>query len=387
MLHPNSITYELSSHIQKVKNNQHVLACDYKRANGSIGKKFTICDDVKTENGLKYFNNLCVVNGYHWYEILLENKPTKIFLDIETSNGVYEKVRQGVELMLKMIKDWLNFKGITLQPNAFHILDSSNDKKISFHVVSKPYLKNLYHVGALVRRLTCFVFNQRYNEAHKNTYNFETLFDNDDNYIVDEQIYTRNRQFRLAGMCKMGSDRVLKGLRPESSFLQCSHVEKEIECLEIDDSIPFSTSMKAQNMFACVDNKWVRITQTSYSSKKMKSNLPPHLSGLRIHLNNYLGGDRITGSTYNIINGTWCLSTSSKRCGIARKTHKSNHIWIVVNSWQRKCYQKCFDEKCYDKQCNIVIPPHFWSKLDQYTKGECTMPNREIYERRMYDDK
>lgn len=377
MFHPHPITYELSSHIQKVTPNQHVLACDYKRPNGSIGKKFTICDDVKTENGLKYFNNLCVVNGYHWYEILLENKPTKIFLDIETSNGVYEKVRQGVELMLKMIKEWLSFKGITLQPNAFHILDSSNDKKISFHIVSMPYLKNLYHVGALVRRLTCFVFSQRYEESHKNTYNFETLFDNDDNYIVDQQIYTRNRQFRLAGMRKLGSDRVLKGLRPESSFLQCSHVEKEIECLEIDNSIPLSTSMKAQNMFALVDNEWVRITQSYYSSKKMKSNLPPALSGLRIHLNNWLGSDRVTNSTYNIRNGTWRLATSSKKCGIANRTHKSNHIWIVVNPWLRECYQECFDENCRDKRCNIVISKHFWSKWDEYTRKSFWMPDRD----------
>lgn len=375
MLHPYPISYELSSHIQKVKNNQHVLACDYKRANGSIGKKFTICDNIKTENGLKYFNNLCVVNGYHWYEILLENKPTKIFLDIETSNGVYEKVRQGVELMLKMIKELLKFKEITLLSNAFHILDSSNDKKISFHIVGEPYLKNLYHVGALVRRLTCFVFNQRYEEAHKNTYNFETLFDNDDNYIVDQQIYTRNRQFRLAGMCKMGSDRVLKGLRPESSFLQCSHVEKEIECLEIDNSIPFSTSMKAQNMFSLVDDEWIRVARSYISTKSIKSNLPNALSGLNIHLNNLSG--HITGSTYNIINGTWRLSTSSKKCGIAKKIHKSNHIWIVVNPWQRKCYQKCFDDNCYDKQCNIEIPKHFWSKWDKYMKGEYRMPNAD----------
>lgn len=370
------ITYELASHLQKVTANQHVLACDYRRPNGTIGKKFTICDNINTENGLKNFKNLCVVNGYHWYEILLENKPTKIFLDIETSNGVYEKVRQGVELMLKMIQDWFKFKEIILPPNAFHVLDSSNNKKISFHVVGGSYLKNLYHVGALIRRLTCFVFSERYEENHKN-YDFETLFDNDDNYIIDQQIYTRNRQFRLAGMCKMGSDRVLKGLSPESSFLQCSHVDKEIECLEIDKSIPSSTSMKAQNMFAYIDNKWIRVSQTYTSIKTLKSCLPNGLSGLRIHLNNWLGSERITGITFNNINTTWRLATSSKKCGIAKRTHKSNHTWIVVNPWKRKCYQKCFDENCYDKQCDIEIPKHFWSKWNNYTDKCIYIPDSD----------
>ena len=95
--------------------------------------------------------------------------------------------------MLQIWVDTQRLKG------DFHVLDSSNDKKSSFHIVGGPCLKNPYHVGALIRRLTLFVYSARYEDTQQK-FNFESLFDNDGKYIIDEQIYTHNRQFRLCNM-------------------------------------------------------------------------------------------------------------------------------------------------------------------------------------------
>ena len=361
-----SITFELTSHLQNVKSSQHVLACDYRRQDGSIGKFFTIIDNIFTDVGKKQFEHLVSKHGNHWYEILQENIPTRVFIDIETSNGDYNKVKNGVESLVKMINIWCVEKNIQ-DVGPIHILDSSNSEKISFHLIGGPYMKNSYHVGALVRRFTFFIYSARNTEGIKDNFNLENFFDNDNNYIIDEQIYTRNRQFRLSNQCKMNSNRILRGVGTFESFLQC-YGHSFVECLEIDDSEAVSTSKRALDLFANVDGEWVKKDYyANVSLKTIKSELPDSLSNLRIYLENWLNEGRITITSFDIRSGTWRLSTSSKICHIAKRKHASNHIWLIVNPFQRKCYQKCFDENCrghYD----IEIPEDLWLKWVECAK-------------------
>tara|TARA_E500000331_G_C17214730_1_gene695371 strand:- start:350 stop:1471 length:1122 start_codon:yes stop_codon:yes gene_type:complete len=360
------ITYELSSHLNAVKPFQHVLACDYQRGDKSIGKCFTIIDNISTDIGKQQMTALIKGYGNHWYEILQENIPTKIFVDIETSNGDYNKVKCGVEAMVKMINIWCEEKDIKNFDN-FYVLDSSNDKKISFHIIGGPYMKNSYHVGALIRRITFFIYAARNTEGVKDNFNLEYFFDKDNNFIIDEQIYTRNRQFRLAGQCKMGSERILRGIGTFSSFLQY-HGHDFNECLEVDESEPMSTSKGAHNLFVNIDGEWARLDgKTSLTLKTIKSELPDVLSTLRVYLENWLGEGRITVSAFDIITGAWRLSTSSQICHIAKRKHAHNHIWLVVNPFRQRCYQKCFDENCRGEH-DIEIPEHLWSKWSECTK-------------------
>ena len=235
---------------------------------------------------------------------------------------------------------------------SFIVLDSSNEKKCSFHLIGGPYFKNLYHVGALIRKLTCYIHLKRKEDSNMNY-----LFDNEDKYIVDEAIYTLNRQFRLAEMCKLGSTRVLKGCTWKESLLQgvCT---QPVEFLEIDGAEPLSTSYSALAMFTCVDGVWVRKGSCRQQQQRLRcDNLPSTMNGVIEFLERQWS---ITNTQFYISTGCYMLSTTSKRCNIARRAHRGNHIWFKLDPWKREVVQKCFDDSCRNREWKLNIPPAVW---------------------------
>ena len=349
-----SVHYTLQAAIDSLKPDEHVLACDTQLSN-RVGKKFMTCPNVvKNDN---YFNRLIHLHGPHFYEILLPNRPSRIFVDIETENGEYEKVKRGVETFIKMLEMWVDSQPLK---GGFIVLDSSNDKKASFHIIGGPCLKNPFHVGALIRRLTLFVYSSRYEET-QNQFDFESLFDNDNKYIIDEQIYTHNRQFRLCNMSKLGSNRTLKGCKTVDSFIQPLGVTHGyLDCLEIDNTEPQSTSKKASNIFTMIDGKWERTIPLTYTLKGIPTELPPKLSGLRSYCEVWMQHGQVGKCTFNVRNGTYRLATTCKRCSIAQRFHKSNHTWLMINPWQCEVYQMCFDENCMGKKFKVPVGDNIW---------------------------
>ena len=360
-----SVHYTLQAAIDTKQSDEHVLACDT-QLTGRVGKKFMTCPNIKTEDGLKHFQRLIRSHGPHFYEILLPDRPTRIFVDIETENGVYEKVKRGVETFVVMLDMWINHGdhgGLAQAANPLRILDSSNSKKTSFHIVGGPLIFNPFHVGALVRRLTLWVYSARYEETQQK-FDFESLFDNDNNYIVDEQIYTHNRQFRLSNMCKISpTPRYLKGCTTAESVLQNPvniagfHGWK---CSEIDESEPVSTSKKATGIYTMIDGNWERTIPLSYTMKGVPSELPSKLVGLRAFCEVWMQHGQVGKCTFNVRNGTFRLATSCKRCSISQRFHKSNHTWLVVNPWQCEVYQMCFDENCMGKKFKVPVNESLW---------------------------
>ena len=361
----NKTFYTLQGAIDSMKDGEHVLACDT-QLSGRVGKKFMTCPYIKTEKGLIHLKRLIKLHGPHFYEILLPDRASRIFVDIETENGVYENVKRGVETFVKMLQMWVESQGSIVENFPFHILDSSNEKKCSFHVVGGPCLKNPYHVGALIRRLTLFIYSARYEENQHN-FDFESLFDKDGNYIIDEQIYTHNRQFRLCNMCKLSPNpRYLKGCTTPESLVQLLDSDFHLTCLEIDDVEPCSTSKKAMDIFTRADGSWVRVLSVGGSMKGIKATLPDSLMKIRIWLEVWMGHGKITGTTFDIRNGYYRFTTSCKKCQIAKRFHKSNHTYIILNPWQRLAHQKCFDENCSRSEFLIPVPDDLWLTWSQY---------------------
>ena len=87
----------------------------------------------------------------HWYEVIRADRGTRIFLDIESTAKSRDEVLRGVHSLMKVMKALVKvFADIE---EEFYLLDSSDDKKASFHVVGAHlYLKDVFSVGALVRR-------------------------------------------------------------------------------------------------------------------------------------------------------------------------------------------------------------------------------------------
>lgn len=327
--------YSLADAVQHVNDTNAVYAIDSRRRNGTIGKMFMVKTQTEVEEALEQ-------HGWHCYEILLPDRPTRVFVDIETLDGDYETVKRGAQTFVQMLKMW--------NDSEYTLLDSSNDKKCSFHIVGGPYLKNPYHVGALIRRITCFIW-AAVNSEQQN-YDIKSLFDKNGTYIVDECIYTCNRQFRLAQMSKMGTHRVLRGCTWQESMLQ-SVAAKPVECLEIDNSEPISTNMKTMDCFTQVDGTYVRKIQRI--SDLVQSIIPASLHPVVEHI------PQITQVKFDVRTGCYTLYSYSKKCKIANREHKSNHTWFILNPWSRYVFQKCFDDDCRCKHHELNIPIQKWS--------------------------
>ena len=106
--------YRLDEALAICNDNQHVLACDTTKGNGMVGKKFFVCPNLWTPEGDSHFKRLVRENGPHFYEILQPDRPTHIFMDIETTNGVYDRVKAGVEVLCKMIRMWMEHMEINM---------------------------------------------------------------------------------------------------------------------------------------------------------------------------------------------------------------------------------------------------------------------------------
>ena len=270
----------------------------------------------------------------HWYECLLENRPSRIFLDIESSlpvdlNSILASLKEAVQLQFK------------IEPNI-EVLDSCCDTKQSWHViVTNIYLKNVYHVGAFVRRLV--------------------LFTNEE--AIDTAVYTRNRMFRVKGSSKFGSNRILK--HPacwHKTLVQWPVPSTWHQCLEIDGSVPVSQSKCPQDLFEYVDNAFVSRSGFSRTSLVAcrHTGVPPFLGPLFQRLDTMTGGKLYQHKLTMTERGQLFCSTKSKQCAIAGRQHKGNNIWFEIDLVDQRVFQRCYDEECRGKRHEIMGLDSLW---------------------------
>jgi len=276
----------------------------------------------------------------HWYECLVENKASRIFLDVESERrvdieGIVDFFRQMAQLQFKV------------QP-IFEIIDSCSEHKSSWHVIcTNIYLTNVYHVGAFVRKTVMAM----------------TMGNHPDVEAIDTAVYTKNRMFRITGSTKFGSERVLTHHRPWYELLVQSPGSSAVwKCLELDKSEPQSTSAAPSSLFQYDYDvqKWIRLTaqvsnystRTTYCSllnpiiKWLNANKQANISRHKISMNNY---------------GQYLLPCSSTKCSIANRCHKGNNIWFVIYLHTQTVYQKCFDSDCAGKSQIIPVPSYVWN--------------------------
>jgi len=363
--------FTLAPAIVKIQPDEIVLAQDIKKP-CSIVKKFIrgTIDEIKKLM-------LDIDNGdveewlkeKHFYEVLLKNRPTRIFVDIETNNGDVAAVKHSITVLIKAFKIFCKLGDFP----DFNVLDSSSADKISFHIVggeNSPYFKNSFHVGALIRRITCFIYSSRQNELYSDEFtkqDIDSFFDNDGNYIIDDVIYTTNRFWRMCDSSKMSltAPRVLSapGCNWFNCMVQSINVDS-IQCREIDDSEPVSTSKKTMKMYQCINDTWINIDRDSnYKNTKHLCWYPDAFNDVLNYLNNNMECliNRSSGKM-DIFKGSWIFSSRSHKCEIAKRVHRSNHIYFIFNPWKRSIVQKCFDDDCSNKEVEICIPKKYWNK-------------------------
>lgn len=293
---------------------------------------------------------------HHWYECLQENRSSRLFLDVDAKEpmeigGVVVKLRTALQAILQ-------HKGLTIEP-VIEILDSSGPHKYSWHIlVTNVIFTNVYHVGAFVRRLLLW------------------YADCPDMQAIDSAVYTRNRMFRLPGSSKFGSPRVLRAAKPWWELLVQMPTVQPIECLEIDQSMPVSTSAPPHELFRenedgtwCAfedaGDTWERTART-YAHQGSSARSCALLSPVLDWLDRHEQGETQRHKLKLLSSGKYCVSSKSRKCRIAGRTHKGNHIWYLLDLTNRQIVQRCLDAECGKRKHIITCPEHIW---DRWTAG------------------
>lgn len=315
---------------------EYVIAQDVQLSNGKVVKKF-FSGTLSRLRALKLLMDQCDPKvpawnrDFHWYEVIDETKPARVFVDIETKHGTYERVKNGVDVFISLLN------GVLGTTYDWMVADASDASKISFHVVGGPLLTNLYHVGALIRRLALF--------AHQDKTTCADLFDDDGVFIIDEAIYTRGRQFRLFGACKLGSARILRSSHRWWDALVNVPGQAQ-EQLEIDGSTPVSTSMPAKDLFIQKqDGSWKRREMNSVEELTIYG-FPSCMNAVIRSLRHLDPEISMCDIAFNTHYKSWRVPSRSTCCRIANRVHKSNHVWYTVDIMSRTVHQRCMDEEC-----------------------------------------
>ena len=165
--------------------------------------------------------------------------------------------------------------------------------------------------------------------------------------------------FRVCGSSKYGSARVLKGNRPWQELLVQAVGVPSFECLEIDESEPVSCAVHPSQLF--YSSKGVWYAQRRGTSVSPTPNNCPLLEPVLKYINDKCGGDVHRHNTSMTPTGTMMVSTNSKQCAIAGRSHKSNNIWFAVDCVHRRVFQRCYDEECRGQRHELEVPLTAWS--------------------------
>ncbi len=291
----------------------------------------------------------------HWYECLQEDRPSRVFLDVDATQPIcIDDIVQHLRAALVAFVE-----GKADVTPCIEVIDSSGQNKFSWHiVVTNVVLKNVYHVGAFVRRLLIW-----FRDVPVMQY-------------IDTAVYTRNRMFRLPESSKFGSPRVLRSPKHWAQLLVQVPCAAPLDCLEVDESVPVSTSSPPLALFReNEDGSWSRIGRTvAYSrSTACPRLLDPVLDWLDTHEHGETQRHKIRLRS----TGLFSIASRSRRCHIAGRTHKGNHIWYQVDLTNRQIVQRCMDSACSRHKHVIPCPEHIWSR---WTSGWRTVeptPNNQ----------
>ena len=320
--------------------NQAILSC---RSNEVI-----MAEDINITgakcfyvNELRNLNQVYLpkINKY-WYEVLVENKPSRLFLDIESVCCKVD-IERLVGIFAECLLGFLRSKGSPIVP-VFEVLDSSSIDKSSFHVIcTNVYFQNIYHVGAFVRRVVCKMVREE-----------------EDYSSIDTAVYTKNRMFRVKGSTKIGSQRVLKHHKPWDLLLvqSPSPVSNVLSCNEIDSSCPVSTSMHPNDIFEYNEERerWVSkvVTHNDWTDTVLTD--CPLLIPIFDFLDSEIDAEiKRYDQRLSPEKGTLFINSGSRTCAIRNAVHRGNHIWFKIDINRQQVFQHCHDNDCKKTRCNV----------------------------------
>ena len=203
-----------------------------KDINMTDGKKM-YTSDLSHEQMLQYQETLPRMDR-NFYEIILDDRPMKLFYDIDKSpeitNTVYlsQLIDEIINITVTSLKELYNIDG--LDYTDFAVMDSSGHvkkptgitTKTSFHIVlvNKVRFKNIHDMKEFVQ----FIFSENSGYVKQKM-----------DFSIDHGVYKKRGSLRIPGSTKRGQNRHLR-IITDHSALQClltfTDVNEDVKVIE-----------------------------------------------------------------------------------------------------------------------------------------------------------
>lgn len=332
----------------------------------------------------------CPEEQRHHYEIIRQDRPCHLYLDLEyptwdeeTKSKLNQEMdgNQRVNALLKLLRRSFEERfDCTFDNQDVVELESTKDGKFSRHVLVKvkgKAFKDAMHAGAFVKRILGEAYAEPEHEWHRKLFVNSGHRENERGKrrttIVDTAVYTRNRAFRLMWSYKRGKkERLMPIFRlappttenDKSLFLAtlASQVEADSQLLCCEDVEQYAPGRR---------DKFKESNGNHHQHPREFQNSggpSPHES-----IDNFVlsvashGGvpARIRSWTHFPDMDMILYSMSDNRyCRRIQRSHKSNNVMYIADLKLGTVYQKCLDPECRDwKSESIPIPPEI---MDRY---------------------
>ena len=279
------------------------------------------------------------------YEVILSGTPCKLFFDLEfdislnKSTDRVELTRTLISLVIENLK--IEF-GRRISLNDVCILDSTSEIKFSKHIIfiscvfidcemCGNYVKNMLSNLTLEQKQQLTVSNKKKQEV----------------LIIDQSVYTKNRNFRLFLSSKFGRNVALKVVdvdsNEEQKHFQC---EKNIFFQSLITNIPTEVdiivysdeqySVKPKKLEERSENQTTNKSPFPEFDKFVTSLIAPgKIEKVIVHENK---NTNMPVMIYNVSGYNYCKNIN--RC------HEKNNIFFVANIINRHIVQRCHDANC-----------------------------------------
>lgn len=262
----------------------------------SSAKKYCIIDDYES------LKNLCLSHEQtSFYEIITDNEPLSIFLDIESTAS-----QPDLHSIIKYIK-----KNITNTFGNFsfkyYILDSSSSSKYSYHIIIRLFNElNIPFYFLNIHELKKFIFMDKSD--------YDSLF-------IDTSVYNVNRCFRMIHNTKSG----------KNSSLKCIGNITYGNVLVNNSNILDTLLLYKESSFQLLPE--ITITNTSSTNSNTSFN----------SINKLFHLDPSTNWCIEPIDNSYKVVPDCYTCLLTRKEHSDKkHSCLFINTDNKTIVKNCF---------------------------------------------
>jgi len=293
----------------------------------------------------------------HYYEVIPQNKPCKLFFDLEYSKLLNPNVDGPA-----MTAEFKQQLGDSLDqtfgriPMSVVELDSTTEVKFSRHLIVKSHIfENIhqmkYYVQDFCEKLSasdsCFpkiVTNEQRPAA---------------GLFVDQGVYTKNRNFRLFLSSKFGKETFLKLIHDGGvgrSDPKATFYDSLVTCV---NSIHF-LQFKDHEDQVVLQTHGSRGGCSAAASSSQSCSPFPEIDDFVASLVNDLETGRTGYVRKWVQNGsflTYEIAGSYRYCHNIERHHKSNNVKFIVDIQHGNYFQMCHDENCKEFRSNVFQLP------------------------------